>query len=269
MTTRWFSHVPDTRYGASMRTTLLLPVACALLAACTAPRDAAKPAADTVAAAPAAPAQAIVTAIYLWPSDTAAFEKYYPTHLKLVADHQAEIGFTRVERTKFTTDLQGGKPQYYRQAELYFPSMEAARAGIGTAGFKAVGEDFKNFVAKDGVLLMVAEETETASEAPCPALATVLYGTPQDAAAFESYYPKHLDIVRANAADIGFTRADLTRFTSNLDGGPPTLHRQAELCFSDMEALKRGIGSQGFGRVGNDFQNFSTGGQRGMIGVQD
>ena len=253
-----------------MRTIMHLSLASAFLAACSAPKDA-KPAADTAAAAPtvtAAP-QAVVTAIYLWPKDTAAFEKYYPTHLKIVGDRQTEIGFTRAELTRFTMDLQGGKPQYYRQAELYFPSMDAARVGMATAGFKAVGDDFKNFVAPGGVLLMVAEETGTASDAPCPVLATVLYGTPKDAAAFEAYYPRHLDLVRANATDIGFTRADLTRFTSNVDGGPPTLYRQAELCFSDMEALRRGVGGQGFGHVGNDFQNFSTGGQRAMIGTQN
>lgn len=252
-----------------MRTVMSLIIASAL-AGCNAPKDAGKAPADTVAAAPEPVVpQAIVTAIYLWPKDTAAFEKYYPTHLKVVGDNQQEIGFTRAELTRFSTDLQGGKPQYYRQAELYFPSMEAARAGMATAGFKAVGDDFKNFVAPDGVLLMVAEETGSASDAPCPALATVIYGTPKDAAAFEAYYPKHLDIVTANAGEIGFTRADLTRFTSNLDGGPPTLYRQAELCFADMEALKRGVGSAGFGKVGNDFQNFSTGGQRGMVGTQD
>src|SRR5512134_2153244 len=95
--------------GASMRTIAHLSLASALLAACSAPKDA-KPAADTVAATPTvstAP-QAVVTAIYLWPKDTAAFEKYYPTHLKIVGDRQQEIGFTRAELTRFSSDLQGG-----------------------------------------------------------------------------------------------------------------------------------------------------------------
>jgi uncharacterized protein (TIGR02118 family) len=252
-----------------MRTIMSLSLASALLAACSAPKDA-KPAADTVAAASATAApQALVTAIYSWPKDTAAFEKYYPTHLKIVGDRQAEIGFTRAELTRFTMDLQGGKPQYYRQAELYFPSMDAARAGMATPGFKAVGDDFRNFVAPDGVLLMVAEETGAASDAPCPALATLFYGTPTDAAAFEAGYTRHLDMVRSAIADIGHTRADMTRFTSNVDGGPPTLYRQAELCFPDMASLTKGIGSAGFSKVFNDIPNFSTGGQRGMIGSQN
>jgi uncharacterized protein (TIGR02118 family) len=252
-----------------MRTLAALSLTSIVLAACGAPKDA-KPAADTTAAAPApaGPPRAIVTAIYLWPKDTAAFEKYYPTHLKIVGDHKAEIGFTGAELTKFTSDLQGGKPEYYRQAELYFPSMEAARAGMATAGFKAVGDDFKNFVAPGGVLLMVAEETTPASDAACPALATLLYGTPTDAAAFEAAYTRHLGLVQGAIADIGYTKAEGTRFTSNVDGTPPTLYRQAELCFPDMPSLVKGIGSPGFSRVFNDIPNFSTGGQRGLIGEQ-
>ena len=239
------------------------------VAGCGKTKDAAPPAADTTAAVkPAAPPRAIVTVLYMWPKDTAKFEKYYPTHLKIVGDRQQEIGFTKAELTRFVSSLQGTKPEFYRQAELYFPSMEAARAGIATPGFAAVVEDLKNFVVKDSVIAMLAEETGDASETPCPALATVVYGTPASAADFEAYYPKHLQLVAAEQTAIGFVRADLTKFVSNLDGTPPAVYRQAELCFNSMEALNAGVGSAAFGRVGNDFGNFVTGGMRGMIGVQ-
>ena len=102
--------------------------AAVLATACGTTKEAAK-AADTTATVvtpPPAP-QAIVTVIYKWPKDTAKFEKYYPTHLKIVGDHQQEIGFTRAEVTKFVSSLQGTKSEYYRQAELYFPSMDAAQ----------------------------------------------------------------------------------------------------------------------------------------------
>ncbi len=250
-----------------MRTRLAL----LLLAAAACTRKEA-PKADTTAVVAPAPApagpQAIVTVLYKWPKDTAAFEKYYPTHLKIVGDHKQEIGFTRAELTKFTSSLDGKKPEFYRQAELYFPSMDAARTGMGTAGFKAVGDDFKNFVAPDGLIGMVAEETGDASDAPCPALVTVIYNTPKDATAFEAYYPTHLDIVKQHAAEIAFTRADLTRFTSNLDGSAPARYRQAELCFDSMDALKAGTATAGFKAVGDDFKNFVTGGLIGMIGTQ-
>jgi uncharacterized protein (TIGR02118 family) len=241
------------------------------LSACGAPKEAAKPAADTATTAvlpPPAPPRAIATVLYKWPKDTAKFEKYYPTHLKIVTDHQQEIGFTKAELTKFVSSLQGTKPEFYRQAELYFPSMDALKAGIATAGFKAVGDDFKNFVAPDGMLALIAEETGPASEVPCPAVATIIYGTPTSAAAFEEYYPKHLQLVTAEQTAVGFTRADLTKFISNLDGTPPAVYRQAELCFPTMEQLTTGVGSAAFGKIGNDFGNFVTGGLRGLIGVQ-
>lgn len=240
--------------------------AVALLAACT-PKEPA-PAADTTAAAAPAPAapRAIVTVLYQWPKDTAAFEAYYPKHLEIVSAAQAEIGFTKAELTRFTMSLQGAKPAFYRQAELYFPSLEAAKAGMATAGFKRVGDDLANF-ATGGLIGMVAEETGEASEAACPVLATVVYDQPLDSAAFEAYYPKHLAIVTAGAAEIGFTRADLTKFVSNLDGTPAAKYRQAELCFPSLEAATKGIGTAAFGKVGNDFPNFATGGLVGMLGV--
>ena len=209
-----------------------------------------------------------MTVLYKWPKDTAKFEKYYPTHLKIVGDHQQEIGFTKAELTKFVSSLQGTKPEFYRQAELYFPSMDALKAGVATAGFKAVGDDFKNFVAPDGLLAMIAQETGDASSTPCPVLATVIYWTPKDTAAFEAYYPKHLALVASEQTAVGFVRADLTRFISNLDGTPPAVYRQAELCFPSMEQLNTGVGSKAFANIGNDFGNFVTGGMRGMIGVQ-
>jgi len=87
--------------------------------ACSKPADKAAAPADTTtvpAAAPAPPPgpQAIVTVLYKWPKSPAAFEKYYPTHLKIVGDGQAEIAFTKAELTKFTSALDGKKPAFYR-----------------------------------------------------------------------------------------------------------------------------------------------------------
>lgn len=244
-----------------------------LLAACAAPKETPKPADTTAAVAPAPPApagpQAIATVFYKQPKDPAAFEKYYPTHLKIVGDAQSEIGFTKAELTKFSTKLDGTKPTFYRQAELYFPSMDALQKGIKTAAFAKVGEDFKNFVAPDGLVGLIAEETGEKGEAACPALVTVIYNTPKDAAAFEAYYPKHLDLVGAGKSEIGFVRADLTKFQSNLDGSAPAFYRQAELCFDSMEALTKGVKSAGFMNVSHDFANFvAPDGMIGLIGTQ-
>jgi uncharacterized protein (TIGR02118 family) len=246
----------------------------ALAAACSKPADkpAEAPAADTTAAAaPAAPVgpQAIVTVIYNTPKDTAAFEKYYrETHLPLVSAKQQEIGFTKVELTRFTGTLDGKKPTFYRQAELYFNSLDDAKKGIQTPGFKAVGDDLSKF-ATGGLTGMVAVETGDKGTAACPALLTVIYNTPKDSGAFESYYSAtHLPLVGSGQSEIGFTRADLTRFESNLDGSAPAKYRQAELCFNSMDVLKAGVATPAFKKVSDDLGKFATGGLTALIGEQ-
>lgn len=241
-----------------------------LAAACGRPADkpAEAPAADTAPAAAAGP-QAVVTVIYNQPKDTAAFEQYYrETHLPLVSANQQEIGFTKAELTKFTSTLDGKTPPFYRQAELYFESLEAAQQGMATPGFKKVGDDLANF-ATGGLLGMVAVETGEAGSAACPALVTVIYETPKDTAAFEQYYgATHLPLVTAGQQEIGFVRADLTRFTQNLDGSAPAKYRQAELCFNSMDELRKGIATPAFKKVGDDLGNFATGGLTALIGEQ-
>ncbi len=241
--------------------------------ACSKPADKAAPQADTTAvpaAAPAAPPsgpQAIVTVLYKWPKSPAAFEKYYPTHLRIVGEGQTEIGFTKAELTKFTSALDGKKPAFYRQAELYFPDSAAAKKGMATEAFKKVGDDFKNF-ATGGLVGLLAIETGDKSETACPALVTVIYHTPKDPAAFEAYYPTHLKIVGEGQSEIGFVRADLTKFSANLDGTAPAEYRQAELCFPSLDALKKGTATPAFKKVGDDFKNFATGGLAALIGEQ-
>jgi len=247
----------------------------ALVAACSKPADKAAeaPKADTaMAAAPAAPAgpQAIVTVIYNPPKDTAAFEKYYQeTHLPLVTSKQQEIGFTKAELTRFSSTLDGKKATFYRQAELYFHSLDDAKKGMQTPGFKAVGDDLSKF-ATGGLLGMVAVETGDKGTGPCPALVTVIYNTPKDSGTFESYYSAtHLPLVGAGQSEIGFTRADLTRFESNLDGSAPAKYRQAELCFNSMDDLKKGVATPAFKKVGDDLGKFATGGLTALIGEQE
>jgi uncharacterized protein (TIGR02118 family) len=220
---------------------------------------------------PAGP-MAIVTVIYNTPKDTAAFEKYYrETHLPLVSANQQEIGFIRADLTRFSSNLDGSKPAYYRQAELYFPSMEDAKKGMATAGFKKVADDLANF-ASGGLTGLLAVETSDPTEASGGepmAIVTVIYKQPKDTAAFEKYYAEsHVPLVGANQAEIGFTKAELTKFESNLDGTAPALYRQAELYFPSMAALEKGTATAGFKKVAGDLPNFATGGLDGMVAVE-
>src|SRR4051812_24859504 len=69
-----------------------------------------------------------------------------------------------------------------------------------------------------------AADTATAAAPAGPAaIVTVLYNPPKDPAAFEKYYAAtHVPLVVANQEEIGFKRADLTKFESTLDGKKPT-----------------------------------------------
>ena len=70
------------------------------------------------------------------------------------------------------------------------------------------------------------------------------------------------------AVEIGFEKAELTRFDSNLDGSAPKFYRQAELYFASMDALKKGVATAGFKKVADDLKNFATGGLTGMTAIE-
>lgn len=255
------------------RSSWLLVAAPILALACNKAGDRAAdtPGADTAtAAAPAGPG-AIVTVIYNTPKDTVAFEKYYAsTHVPLVVANQNEIGFKRADLTKFASTLDGKKPTFYRQAELYFDSMDDLQKGMATPGFKKVADDLGKF-ASGGLIGMVATTTNDHSVGPDQpgAIVTVIYKAPKDTAAFEKYYAeKHIPLVVAAQPQIGFTRAELTRFNSNLDGSKPARYRQAELYFPSMDAARKGIATPAFKKVGDDLGNFATGGLDALIGAE-
>lgn len=254
----------------------LLYPAFILAAACgrSGDRAADAPQADTTAVEAATPGTAaIVTVLYNAPKDTAAFERYYrTTHIPLVVANQKEIGFTRADLTRFTSTADGKKPTFYRQAELYFNSMDDLKKGIATSGFKKVADDLPRF-ATGGLIGMIAstsnEHGEASAGAPAAAIVTVIYQAPKDTAAFEKYYSEtHLPLVTANQGQIGFEKAELTKFQSNLDGSPAARYRQAELYFPSMPALKKGIGTPGFKQVSDDLSKFASGGLDALIGVE-
>jgi uncharacterized protein (TIGR02118 family) len=215
---------------------------------------------------------AIVTVLYNQPKDTAAFEKYYrATHIPLVVGNKKEIGFTRADLTRFTSTTTGKKPTFYRQAELYFDSMDDLKKGTATEGFKKVADDLKNF-ATGGLTGMIASTTNTheaGSAEASGAIVTVIYKMPKDTAAFERYYADtHLPLVTASKDEIGFDRAELTKFQSNLDGSAPARYRQAELYFPSTDALKKGVATAGFKKVADDLGKFATGGLDALVGVE-
>lgn len=120
-----------------------------------------------------------------------------------------------------------------------------------------------------------ADSAAAAAPAPPPApagpqaIVTVLYTQPKDAKAFEKYYTEtHLPLVGASQAEIGFTKAELTKFTGDFAGKKPAYYRQAELYFANMDALKKGIATEAFKKVGADLDNFAKGGYIGLIATE-
>ena len=103
--------------------------------------------------------EAAVVVLYKMPKDTAAFEKYYSeTHLPLANANQREVGFTRIVAQRFPHKIDGSAPTYYREAEVWFPSMAALERGTKTPGFKRIADDLANF-ATGGADVLIGQKT--------------------------------------------------------------------------------------------------------------
>ena len=80
---------------------------------------------------------------------------------------------------------------------------------------------------------------------------TVVYGTPEDAAAFEKHYMDvHVPIVERWP---GLQRTELSRVSGGPFGSPSPYHWIAELYFADEAALNEALGSPAGAEAGKDF----------------
>ena len=86
-----------------------------------------------------------ITVLYDHPNNPDEFEKYYEgTHLPLAAKMK---GVDRLELTKFLSAPDGGKPAFYRMAELYFTTQEQMEQTLESAEGQATVSDLQNFAA--------------------------------------------------------------------------------------------------------------------------
>jgi len=93
-----------------------------------------------------------VTVLYGHPTSADQFEKYYKdTHLPLAAKMS---GLARVEVTKFVAAPDGGKPAFYRMAELYFTTQAQMEQSLGSVEGQAAVADLPNF-ATGGVTIVI------------------------------------------------------------------------------------------------------------------
>jgi len=98
-----------------------------------------------------------VTVLYGHPTSSEEFEKYYKdTHLPLVAKME---GMARSELTKFIDGPDGGKPAFYRMAELYFATEKQMDETMGSPEGQAAVADISQF-ATGGVTVVVGSTQE-------------------------------------------------------------------------------------------------------------
>jgi uncharacterized protein (TIGR02118 family) len=95
-----------------------------------------------------------VIAMYLTPSDTATFDRYYfETHIPLA---KTIPGLRAYEVTRGTIATMNGPSPYYLIATLTFDSLAAVQTALTSAEGQATAADLRNF-ATGGVELYIAE----------------------------------------------------------------------------------------------------------------
>jgi len=84
---------------------------------------------------------------------------------------------------------------------------------------------------------------------------TVVYGTPDDGAAFEKHYHEvHMPIV---ARWPGLERAEVATVTGGPGGSASPYHLITELYFADNDALNAALGSEAGGEAAKDFMQIA------------
>ena len=87
---------------------------------------------------------------------------------------------------------------------------------------------------------------------------TVLYGHPEDPAAFEEYYANtHLPLVEKMP---NLQRYEAARIVATPDGSEPPYYRIFDGYFEDMEQLQSSLAAPEGQAAANDIPNYATGG---------
>jgi uncharacterized protein (TIGR02118 family) len=98
-----------------------------------------------------------LTVLYSPPTNTEAFEEHYRNvHLPAVAK---VTGVARLELTRFVGASDGGKPSFYRMAELYFKDQAQMDQSLGSPAGKAAVADVSQ-LATGGATIVVGTVEE-------------------------------------------------------------------------------------------------------------
>lgn len=93
-----------------------------------------------------------LTVIYGHPDDPEAFETYYNSTHAAIAEKMK--GVSRMEITKFESTPDGSPIEFYRMAELYFPSLEAMNQTLNSPEGQATLADVNTF-ATGGISVVI------------------------------------------------------------------------------------------------------------------
>lgn len=92
---------------------------------------------------------------------------------------------------------------------------------------------------------------------------TVLYGQPEDPAAFDDYYKNTHTPLAEKIPNM--ERFEVAKAVATPDGSQPEYHLVAELWFADMETFEASLGSDEGQAAAGDVPNFATGGATMLI----
>jgi uncharacterized protein (TIGR02118 family) len=93
-----------------------------------------------------------VTVLYGHPASPEDFEKYYEeVHGPIAAKMNSVVRF---ELTKFTSGPDGGRPAFYRMAELHFETEELMKASLASPEGRATLADLPNFATGGATILV-------------------------------------------------------------------------------------------------------------------
>jgi uncharacterized protein (TIGR02118 family) len=96
----------------------------------------------------------------------------------------------------------------------------------------------------------------------------ILYGHPEDPAAFEDYYANHhLSYAAKHMPNV--RGAENMRVISTADGSRAPYYRVSQLAYDSMEDLRAGIASEDGRSTIADLANFATGGATLLIADED
>lgn len=96
--------------------------------------------------------------LYPYPLDAEEFERVYTEQHMPMVNAESMPGIRRFVGTRMIAAANGGQPQFYRMAELYFDSLEALQAAAASEGAQKAVAHAAAISTGGAPVVIVAEE---------------------------------------------------------------------------------------------------------------